>query len=563
MKIIHKMNNTGIQSNNDVGRDSLDLSKSPRYKKPNSFGHDSSICIIKEGKPIYANAEERFTMKKHEGSSIKNTLLDVRNNLDEDLINTLEEWQESGPRNGIDHHLSHIYEVFYNSGFDDAAIFVNDGCGTANDCMTLAYMKRGEEPLILKKFSDKNSLGNLYSIVSHCIFNKQEFTEGKLMGLASYGTPIKNLSLVDVVDGEIAWNYKAFKAIGIELAEDGGLLEFAKNSLCDYPLLIQANYAATLQRDFENCSIKVINLLASLLKKHKIATENLCLSGGCILNCPTNSKIIELGLFKHYYASPNPADGGVCFGNLYESLIREDVKNAFQYLRLSSPYLGYSYSYDELKRDLKQSDYYDFYKNWIIDLDESVYHTLCNYLFEQKILCWYQGGAEFGPRALGHRSLLADPRSFEMNQKLNFLKGRELWRPLAPIVPEELFCDVFEVENTDLCEFMLRTLKIREKWIPMLQGVCHVDGTARPQLLRKKLNPELYNLLLLWYRKTGCPALINTSLNLAGLPIVERSSQVLDLMYTSAAPELVGVFIGRNSSEIAAVPNKNFKNTSY
>ena len=549
-----------MQSNNTIEKsDQLDLARPARYDR-SIPGHDSSICVIKDGKVIYANAEERFTLKKHEGESTKNIIIDIRSNLDKDTIKELETWQRTIRIGTTDHHISHIYEVFYNSGFDEAAVFVNDGCGTANDCITLAYMKRGEAPRILKKFKDEYSLGKLYSLLSVNTFvatGSMNHCEGKLMGLASYGTPIEDLTLVDIVGDELLWNVEALNEMGINFTSSGEADGLNIGGFCKYPILIQANYAATLQRDFENCSIKAVKLLYSLLKENNIKTDNLCLSGGCILNCPANSKIVDLKLFKNYYASPNPTDGGVCFGLLYNQLIQENKENAFQYTRLSTPYLGYNYSYDRIIRDLQYSPHYGDFRKAIVNLEEESLHTLYNLLLEQKILCWYQGGAEFGPRALGHRSLLADPRTFAMNQRLNTIKGRELWRPLAPIVPEELFKDVFEVENTDLCEFMLRTLKIKKKWVPLLRGVCHTDGTARPQLLKKSLNPELYNLLMLWYRKTGCPALINTSLNLAGLPIVERSSQVLDLMYESKAPELVGVFVG-SSTEMTVVSNRIF-----
>lgn len=559
------MNNTGIHANNAEAFDKIDFTRPIRYghKEENK---DSSVCVIQNGKIIYANAEERFVLRKHEGGSSRNTMIDIKQHLDEKLLEELDAWQKIPYVSFVDHHITHIYEVFYNSGFDEAAVFVNDGCGTSNDCITLAYMKRGEEPLILKKFSDEYSLGILYSVFSANTFqnphdgskrlhtDNPNFNEGKFMGLASYGTPIPGLTLIKFENGELVWNMDVLQEIGLKFSAHELLNIDKKYSFKDYPMVLQANYAATMQRDFENCSLDVIRYFHQLLKENGIETKNLCMSGGCILNCPTNSKIIDLGLFENYYASPNPTDGGVGFGLLYRRLISEDKQNAFQYKRLDSPYLGYNYTYQETLKDLKQTEWYESYKNWFTELGEVSLNVLCDYLANQKILCWYQGGAEFGPRALGHRSLLADPRTFVMNQKLNKIKGRELWRPLAPVVPEELFKDVFEVDNTDLCEFMLRTLKIKEKWVPMLKAVCHVDGTARPQLLKKSLNPELYNLLMVWYKKTGCPALINTSLNLAGFPIVERSSQVLDLMHTSGSPELIGVFVG-GTFDMTVVPN--------
>ena len=426
------------------------------------------------------------------------------------------------------HHFNHIYEVFYQSGFQDSAIIVNDGMGNLDDCITLAYMKEGSEPLILKKFSNKDSLCNLYARCSGEIFDREN-CEGKLMGLAAYG---KNLS-----NDFAKWDVKSKKII---VDEDALLNEIdnifsSKSNVSDVSdVMLAKDVAFTVQRNFEDVVAEVVLYFRELLNTKGISTANLCLSGGGILNCPTNSRIVELGLFDNYYASPQPCDGcAEAVGRFFRDFQAQGF--CLESRRLGSAYLGAIYDHKELTRPYVTMD--------------NPFETITKHLSSGVPVLWFQDGSEYGPRALGHRSFLADPTDKHMLDEINRIKGREWWRPLAPVVPEELFGRLFDVNNVDMCEFMLRTLHIKEKWKNKLNAVWHVDGTTRPQLLKREVNPELYDLLMYYYRQTGIPCLINTSLNINGFPIVETPADFCDLIeevgYVENVPTVKPVFVDR------------------
>ena len=189
--------------------------------------------------------------------------------------------------------------------------------------------------------------------------------------------------------------------------------------------------------------------------------------------------------------------------------------------RLTNSYFGRTYTDEEI---LKEVD-----DNVILELYDE--NTLIEKLKKNKIVAWFQGGSEIGPRALGHRSILANPSyRYNLDTINNKIKHRENWRPLAPIVPSELFDLIFDVQSYDLTEFMLRTLTIKPEWQKKLCATCHIDNTTRPQRLVYDENPELYNLLMKYYNKMDIPCLINTSFNGKGEPIIETPTQAIEFM---------------------------------
>ncbi len=399
-----------------------------------------------------------------------------------------------------DHHENHIYEAFYQSGFKEAAVLVNDRYDAKDKdvCISLAYIKEGQEPKILKQFSKNVSICYVYYEAAKQIFN-QSYAEGKLMGLSSYG---KN-------NGQtyISWDDKLKTIVTDENHGKEAILSFLKKCKTNkYDVMSARDLAFTIQKNFEDVMVEIVKYFKQLLEDEEIHTDNLCMSGGGILNCPTNSKIISLGLFKHYFASPHTSDAcAESIGRVFRNMQIQGKQLKSQ--RLETSYLGVVYPRNEL-----------IYKHKKI---EKPNECLSNALKNGEVIAWYQGAAEYGPRALGHRSFLANPATQDMLNALNIIKGREAWRPLAPVVPEELFQRIFEVDNTDMCEFMLRTLKIKERWRSRLKAVCHIDGTTRPQLLKRKVNPRLYDLIMSFFEKTHIPCLVNTSLNINGFPIVE------------------------------------------
>ena len=481
-----------------------------------------NACIVFDGHEIILASEaERFTKIKHDfGLPVQPLLLAFASSPNMSLAD-ITEIRDGLLKQEHDHHECHMYEVFYQSGFEESAILVNDGCGDRDDSITLGYMRANKDPLILKKFPKCNSLCTLYAIAAYSTFSA-EFSEGKFMGLAAYGKDNgRKYAWFDQKEGLIGTDYGLVK-------DD---LRMLLRSMDGNPVDVMhaKDVAFTVQKNFEDVVVKVVQYFKNLLKEHGIETDNLCMSGGGILNCPTNSRIIDLGLFKHYYASPQPSDGcAESIGRAYKyfHMSGETIKPQ----RLKTPYLGLSYDGMKLLHPTRKFG--------------DKYAQISAYLNSGGIVAWYQGGAEYGPRALGHRSFLADPTRKEMLDLLNKVKGREPWRPLAPIVPDRLFHIIFETKNTDMCEYMLRTLPIREKWRPRLQAVCHADGTTRPQLLKREMNPELYDLLMKYFESTGIPCLVNTSLNIKGFPIVETLRDLCDLQDEIVAmDEEVGLLV--------------------
>ena len=497
------------------------------YSRNNPFsGVKDNSCVIFDGLDIvFASETERWTKLRHD--CIKPIMalekfISKSRILDENLLEEI-----VAGRNGLTHHESHIYECFYQSGFKESAILVNDGRGE-DECLTLAYMEEGREPIILKKFPKEESMCGLYHLASR-IIHKTEHAEGKMMGLSAYGT--NNGRKYIFFDEQTESLYADIEHVRRDLYRI-----FDEKLDCDWDVMEAKDVAFTIQMNFEDAIVGIIKHFKQILEEKGIQTDNLCMSGGGILNCPANSRIVELGLFKHYYASPQPSDGcAESIGRAFRVFEHEGIHLTSK--KLESAYLGINYTIDEFK----------WQKQWLDD----PYSTICEDLNEGNVMAWYQGGAEYGPRALGHRSFLADPSSETMLDSLNKIKGRELWRPLAPIVPEELFTRIFEVENTDMCEFMLRTLKIKEKWRSRLHAVCHVDGTTRPQLLKRTVNPQLYDLLMFWFERTHIPCLVNTSLNINGFPIVETPYDLRclqeEISYLTDVPSVKFLFVDDNN----------------
>lgn len=496
-----------------------------------------NACVVFDGtKVIYASESERHTHRRHGWETPFLALKAFKENFSKDECD-LERLESNDPT--VSHHLHHIYEAFYQSGFKEAAVLVNDGCGNEGDCVTFAYMVEGKEPQILKKFSDENSPCLLYNKAAS-IVHDNIFSEGKFMGLSAYG---KNNGRDYIKFNETTKQIETDEA---QLVADlhhcfGG----PKKEKGNDPMRAK-HIAFTVQNNFENVVVELVKHFKELLTENGLETDNFCLSGGGTLNCPANSKIVDLGLFKHYYASPEPSDG--CAESVGRGLkLIEEMGESLESHRLESPYLGATYSIEGSELSLCT--------------EKQPLEVICDELSRGHIIAWYQEGAEFGPRALGHRSFLSDPSTTKMFNALNKVKGRESWRPLAPIFPDRLFNLVFETDNTDMCEFMLRTLPIKEKWRGKLKAICHHDGSTRPQILKRDLNPILYDLLMTYFEKTGIPCLVNTSLNINGFPIAETPYDfrclVEEFYFMQDTPPIKSVVV--NKDKIQFVITKDTK----
>ncbi|MDE8755483.1 carbamoyltransferase [Pectobacterium polaris] len=435
----------------------------------------------------------------------------------------------------IDHHKSHAASAFYPSPFESATILCIDGVGEW--ATTSAWLGKGHELKKIWEIKFPHSLGLLYSAFTwYCGF-KVDSGEYKLMGLAPYGKPIyidlikKNIIKIND-DGSFNLNMKYFDyAVGnCMISEDFEKL-FGKSARKSESELTQhyLDVAASIQVVTEEVVSKIARNLQSLTGQ-----ENLCMAGGVALNCVSNGKLAKESIFKNIWIQPAAGDAGAAIGAVYAGVVgkfqcNKDNKRDF----MQGSYLGTDYSNETIKEFLNKTGAVYHELQW-----ESLIERVVDLLNEGKVIGWFQGKMEFGPRALGNRSIIGDPRNKDMQSLMNIkIKNRESFRPFAPIVMEEYASEWFDIAQDD--EYMLfvtnvassllvdsddsrlhgiEKLKIVRSQIP---AVTHVDNSARVQVLRRRNNKEFHDLLTEFYKKTGCPVLINTSFNVRGEPIVE------------------------------------------
>lgn len=408
------------------------------------------------------------------------------------------------PPKKINHHEQHCAASFYASGFDTALGLVVDGSGDLDDSITLFKCSKKDGIVELKKYGKKYSLGDLYSdaAVAMGLGNN---SEGKLMGLASYW--------------KSDWQYSNFDKESKEMKHENLFRWYISQHPYPYTHFLKdpihyIRAAGEVQALFNNTLLDLTEYLKSFDPNEK----NLVISGGCMLNCSVNAEIEKQGLFENIYCFPATNDGGISLGAAYLRAI--DILDNINTKKIKSVYLGINYSKYKTPLRLKSvSEKLD-----AVSVDEIV-----NDLCDGEVIAWYQGRSEVGPRALGHRSLLASPVERKTLDFINSkIKMRESFRPLAPIVLDKYYLDVFDDPNPEnLTPFMLKNVKIKEEWRHKIPAVCHIDNTARPQYLKREVNPELYDLIEAFYEKTGIPMLINTSLNGKAEPIVETIEDLL------------------------------------
>ena len=509
--------------------------------------HDCSASLLIDGKLIGNYEEERFNRIKH--SVGKFPLLSIRRLLNEHNLK-LDDIDAIGVSIGkeneqleaiklIDpnckripkfifhsHHMGHICDTFYQSGFESAAVVIVDGDGDNKEGITIAHIKNNKIE-ILKTYDFRKSLGFMYTgATGYCGLGY--FGEGKLMGLTSYGNDLGvRLLTFNNETKDIDMHYKtiSFEEIKQSQIPDTYVTSaFSKfydenfypyhERLDDMNILYYIHFAKTIQENFNEVYIDVVKYAKELTGE-----DNLCVTGGCIQNCIGNNLIVESGIFKHVFAPPAPHDAGCGAGYAFYAAnhLGETIENN----RLTNSYVGKTYTDDEIIKSFDDS----------LTIKEYNQNDIIKLLKNNKIISWFQGGSELGPRALGHRSILANPSDRENLDKINNnIKLRENWRPLAPVVPAELFDLIFDVKSYDLTEFMLRTIPIKKEWQKKLCAVCHIDGTTRPQRLVREVNPELYDLIMEFYKVTGIPCLVNTSFNGKNEPIIETPSEAINFL---------------------------------
>ena len=560
-----------------------------------AFYHDSAAALIKDGKIIAAAQEERFSRKKHDSkypfcavefvlkqSNLKLSEIDYITFYEKPFLKferLLETYVAFAPRgfksfsmsmpiwlreklfqkkmlfnelknhdknfsdiNKIyfsEHHFSHAASAFYPSPFKDAIVLTLDGVG---EWATTTVAKGNDEQLeILKEIHFPHSIGLLYSAFTYYTGFKVNSGEYKVMGLAPYGEPkFKNLILDKMLDlkndGTFRLNMKYFDyATGLKMINDNFSNLFGhpvRNPKKDLLTQFHMDVAASIQSVTEEI---ILRLAKSIAKEYKV--KNLCIAGGVALNCVANGKILKEKIFDNIWIQPASGDAGGALGGAlalwYQELGNKRVPSSAQD-EMQGSFLGPRFNDDEVEKELNTlgANFKKYSENDLLEITS-------NELSKGKTIGWFQGRMEFGPRALGSRSILADPRSEKMQKILNLkVKFRESFRPFAPSILREdlskwfdLSCDtpymllVADVnksirrEMTDDEEklFGIEKLNIKRSEIP---AVTHVDYSSRIQTVHRETNPKYYKLISNFKKITNCPLVVNTSFNVRGEPIV-------------------------------------------
>ena len=566
-----------------------------------AFYHDSAACILIDGKIIAAAQEERFTRKKHDPSYPHNAIEFVLkysnlnlNDVDKIVFfekpflkfeRLLETYVAFAPRGFVsfskamplwikeklfqknylfnklkehdsnyksdqniffsDHHLSHAASAFFPSPFEEAIILTADGVGEWATT-TVAIGKKNKLE-IKKEIHFPHSLGLLYSAFTYYTGFKVNSGEYKLMGLAPYGNSIYTDKIKEMIDlkedGTFRLDQKYFNyATGLTMTSEKFHKLFGqkprdpkKEKITQFHMDI----AASIQNITEEVMLK---LAKSLRKEYNI--KNLCMAGGVALNCVANGKILKEKIFDNIWIQPAAGDAGGSLGAAL-ALWYDDLKNSRSVNQnddMKGSYLGTEFTQEEIENDLKNIGA----KFETVKYDELI-DTTAKFLSNEKAIGWFQGRMEFGPRALGGRSILGDPRSDQMQKNLNLkVKYRESFRPFAPSILREDLSEWFEmdvdspymlqvssinskkkIEMTDEHKklFGIDKLNIKRSEIP---AVTHVDYSARIQTVSKKTNSRYYDLIKKFKEKTGCPVIVNTSFNVRGEPIVNSPTDAFN-----------------------------------
>lgn len=415
----------------------------------------------------------------------------------------------------IRHHIAHIASSFYVSPFNKACIISADG-GGGQEAGMLAVAE-GHKVRILKTIPSSSSLGELYSTITSLLGFEHHDGEGKVMGLAAYGE--RNGKILPFV------NFKNGIAV-IDRVGMNGYLTGIKNKLRQDPLnKTNTNLAATLQETIERAYI----YMASYLYK-ETGIRNFCLTGGVSLNCLANTKVLTSGFVDDVFIQPASHDAGTALGAALQIYV--DIFKKRPPIKFRHAYWGPEFTNEQIKKNIEKAEvpYCKYLRN--------TEKTVAKLLFKRHIIGWFQGRMEVGPRALGNRSILADPSDPKMKNKINDrIKGREPWRPFAPSILEE-YAKEYLLDITH-SPFMILESRVTPQKANDIISATHVDGTTRPQTVSKKINPKYWNLINEFKNLTGIPALLNTSFNISDEPIVCTPMDALSTFFRTGLDYLI------------------------
>jgi carbamoyltransferase len=550
-----------------------------------NFSIDASAALVRDGQVIAASAEERFVRSKHYGgfphqaiqfclnagkvefsdldavaffwnpaihaeagvrrfTSTPRHQLEFFHNVPANLLGLLagdevvDTKQVFSLASGkeltihyITHHMCHAASAFYTSPFDDAAILTVDGYGERQSTVVAKGSGVEIEPVLSVDFP--HSLGSLYAAFTEYLGFRANSGEGKVMGLASYGKPgtfetqIRNMVRLTDSGFELdltyfeyfhdrphRYNKRLVELLGPERKPETGLDQRHMDIACG------------LQKVTEE-----VLLHLACLAREKTGSSNLCLAGGVGLNCVANGRTVREAGFENFFFYPAAGDAGTAIGAaLWVSHV---LNGAPRSGIVASEYLGPSYTSDEVQNALDK--YGVAYRQ-----TEQTEKLAAKMIADGLIIGWFQGRGEFGPRALGNRSILADPRRADMKDLLNSrVKFRESFRPYAPSVLETACGDYFS--SSVPSPYMLRAYDTLPGKVDVLPAITHVDGTARVQTVTEQQNPRYYRLIQALGELTGVPVVLNTSFNIRGEPIVNTVQDALKCFFTT---DLDALFVG-------------------
>ena len=556
-----------------------------------AYYHDSAVALIKNGEIIYASQEERFSRIKHDSSFPKQALTDLLtfceikiSEIDaiifydkpflkfERLIETYLAFAPQGFRQFLiampiwikeklfmkrllydeikkfdktfsdsklffsEHHMSHAASAFYPSPFEEAIILTADGVG---EWTTTSIAKGKHNSIkILKEIHFPHSIGLLYSAFTYYLGFKVNSGEYKVMGLAPYGDPIyTNLikkELIDIKDdGSFRLNQNYFEyAKGFRMINQKFINLFGnKNRISESKIeKFHMDIAASIQKVTEDV---IINIVSNLKKEYGL--DNLCMAGGVALNCVINGIIVKKKIFKNLWIQPASGDAGGAIGGAlaYWYNQKKNIRKVYKFDQMKGSYLGPSFSEKYIKNTLQQigADFKKVSKKNLISI-------VAKDLSKGKSVGWFQGRMEFGPRALGNRSILADPRNKSMQKNLNLkIKYRESFRPFAPSILFGEQSNWFDLNKSSPYMLLVGMIKKQKRVLnktkkinlakineirSCIPAVTHVDYSARIQTVHNDTNKVFSQLLKAFKKLTGVPILVNTSFNIRGEPIVCR-----------------------------------------
>ncbi|MDC0446034.1 carbamoyltransferase [Candidatus Pelagibacter sp.] len=557
---------------------------------------DSSACIIKDGKLLFAIEEERLNRVKHWAGLPVESIKCCLENLDLNISDIVDITINTNPKsnlfkkslylfknyifgkkkfeiyqrlkkkyfiieelnnyffpdkisknvkiNYIDHHLSHIASAYFPSGFDKAIGLSIDGFG---DFVSLAIAKCNNNNIeFIKKIYFPDSLGVLYEAFTQLSGFEGYGDEYKFMGLSSYGTPIffdeikKNL-FIDYKNLKLNLKYFNHTNKNFVYKFEGSPKqpELLNNKICEIFNVkskdeIKNNYnlkkdiAKSVQSIFEE---KILQICSDIKKMNY--SDNLVYAGGCALNSLANKKIIESKIFENIFIPYAPGDGGGSIGSALYFLNQKKQKVT----NLKTPFLGNDFSNAEIEREIKKENKLNSFKIVYNSNQSDLNEQIVNLIYENKIVGYFQGKMEFGARALGNRSILANPCEKNIKDIINLkIKRRESFRPFAPAIIENEKSNWFKTNFKN--PYMSAVESILEKKRDLIPAVTHVDGTGRVQTVSKDLNPKFFSLIEKFCKISGVPILLNTSFN-ENEPIVNKPSEAIECFLRTKMDVLV------------------------